>query len=385
MNDPFMEFVTDTAVGPDQTERNVVFNRRQLLKTMGGGTGAVASSFSLMIPVQAGASDHTSIIIGYERTNPDAPAEGLTPVEKDVPDDWYEDLQRARRAKAKIRQEFGGRTGVVGVGLEPGKYGGENASVQVDVLPDYLSELGGAVPEGVGDVPVRVVEGSGITPDGHSPCDDGLSNCNDYDHFSQIPGGMICEADETGTLMSRMYDENNNPRFATAGHLFDAKDATGESLYHPDSSHDAIGEVVRSHCYDDFVLAAGRNSHSALGEIEGVTPTDVNGHFSKNGVNDLMASDEYIKKMGQTSCQTCGTVESTEYIHWGYGCTPKDAQVVWGEASDSQAGDSGAPVFHENPNNSSYQWIVSFDLWSGSFSAGGTSAYSIVNTHGYSF
>lgn len=376
----------ETAAESEQTRRNVAVNRRQLLKTMAsGGTGAVASSFLLTKPVQAGASDHTQIIIGYERTNPDVPAEGLTPVEKDVPKDWYEDLQRARRAKAKIRRGFGGRTGVVGMGIKPGSYGGENASVQVDVLQIDLSELRGEVPEAVDDVPVRVVEGSEISPDGHSPCDDGQSNCNDYDHSSQIPGGMICEADETGTLMSRMYDENNNPRFATAGHLFDVKDATGESLYHPDSSDDAIGEVVRSHCYDDFVLAAGRNGHSPQGEIEGVTPTDVNGHFSKNGVNDLKASGEYIKKMGQTSCQTCGTIENTEYTHWGYGCTPKAAQVQWGEASDSQGGDSGAPVFHENPNDDSYQWIVSFDLWSGSFSAGGTSAYSIVNTHGYSF
>lgn len=370
-------------------EQHSGVSRRRLLRTIAAGVGSTATALYINSDdVEAAASDEVPIVIGFESKDPDRPHESFGPVKKNVPADWYNDLQRAEDVNEKVKNRYLMREGVVGIGVSPGSYGGENSSVFVDILPKYIGELGGEIPEQVDGVPIEVQERSEITPDGHSPCDSGNSNCNNYDTRPGIPGGFVCWGDRDqgqGTFMSRMYDENGNRRFATASHLFTGSDANGTDIWHPDDNSNVVATVVRTHCYQDFVLGKEKNGNYPQRRIDGANPEPVNGQFTKTGVQDLKAQGEYIHKIGVTSCKTCGLIESADYTHTGYGCTPKDGQVKWGEGDDSQPGDSGAPVYHVNPNNSSYQWIVSFDLWSGCCSAGGTGAWKIKNTHSYHF
>lgn len=367
-------------------ERVTSMGRRRFVTTLAGaGFGAAAIEHLTPEDIAAAASDQVPIVIGFSSDDPERPAETFTTVKKNVPADWYDELQLARRVNENLKSQFLHREGVIGLGVEPGEYGGRTASVEVDVTPEHIDELRGELPEVVDGIEVGVNQGSEITPLG---CDSSQSGCNQSDFYSSIPGGVQCVGDSdepVGTMMSRMYDENNNRRFATAGHLFKGSNANGKKLYHPDKNADHVGEIVRSHCYDDFVLAAERNSHYPQRRIEDANPEPVNGQFTRDGVTDLKGQDEKVRKVGRTSCKTCGYIENANYTHTGYGCTPKDGQVKWGEGSDSQGGDSGAPVYHLSPKNSSYQWIVSLDLWSGCCSAGGTSAWSIKNKHEYHF
>jgi hypothetical protein len=355
------------------------------------GTGfATTALYTASNHAKAASSGETSIVIGYESKDLDKPHESLQAVKKNVPEDWYEDLQRARDVKIIVKNNYSAKDGVVGIGTSPGIYGGENSYVFVDVLPEHIDELRGEIPEQIDDVPVRVQEGSPPVLSGHSPCDSGNSNCNNYNTKPDIPGGFVCEGDSDqpqGTFLTPMYDASSNRHFATAAHLFDTP-YSGKPIWHPDdgSSSNEVAEIVDGDCYLDFVVGDERNGNYPQRRIDGASPESVNGQFDRDGVADLKAQNEYVRKIGVTTCETCGYVESTDYFLYGVPCSPRPGQVKWGEGSDIQDGDSGAPVYHENPYNSSYQWIVSTGTWYiPGDSSGGTGAWKIKNQTGYHF
>lgn len=368
-------------------EQHSGVSRRRLLRTIAAGVGSTATALYINSDdVEAAASDEVPIVIGFESKDPDRPHESFGPVKKNVPADWYNDLQHARQVKAQINENFGKRPDVIGIGVVTGKYGGHSAYIEIDVLPEHVDTARGELPEQVDNVPIEVTASGVPTPD----------SCNTYDFGSTVPGGVQCEAgigdEPIGTLMSRLYDSSGNHRFCTAQHLFKVSGTNrtnydGEDLHHPTDAYARIGEVVSSHCYDDIVVAAPRNSHSPERRIEDASPSAVNGQFTKDGLADLDAAGENLHKIGRTTCHTSGSIKAIDWTIWsGYGCLPRDHQVKWGSGSDSEGGDSGAAVYHENPNNSSYIWIASVDQYSNDGSGdyvGGTSAYSIKNQHGY--
>lgn len=339
--------------------------------------------------IRAADRTQTPVVTGLESKDRSQPYESLEPVKRNVPQDWYDNLQRARKAKQKVVSDHEHKKGIVGIGVRAGIAGGDNADVIVDISGKHAEKRRGEIPEERNGTPITVRKGPRITPDGHSSCDSGNSYCNDYYHGSSIPGGMQCEGTDSsgpvGTLCSPITKSNGDVRFATAGHIFGAACACGQHFWHPTESDYDVGTVSAHHCYDDIALIEPENGHSPEREIQDANPSAVQGQFTKSGVADLRRRGEFIKKVGWRSCKTCGKIESEDYTHSGYGCTPKDGQVKWGEATDSKGGDSGAPVYHVNPNNTDHQWIVNISLWSGSFSAGGTSAWSIYNKHGYIF
>lgn len=361
------------------SKRTSTMTRRRLLSTLlGVGFSATAAGHLTTDDLKAAATDQIPIVEGFSSDDPKKPVETFTAKKRNVPVDWYNDLQQARKVKEDVLSTYGGLDDVIGIGVKAGTFGGDNASVQVDVLPTNIAESRGTLPETVDEVPIEVNEGSEITPD--------ACNTGDFDYI--IPGGVRAIGDDSdgyGTMMSQIYDHHGRQRFATARHLYSGGNANGRNLWHPSKSKTPVGEVVRAHCYDDLVLAVSLNGHAPQRRIEDANPELVNGQFSRDGLSTLQANGERVLKVGCRTCKTGGQIHNVNYTHFGYGCTPKHGQVRWGSGNDSKGGDSGAPVYHQNPNNSSYQWIVSLDLWSGSNATGGTGAWRIKNRHNYHF
>jgi len=370
----------------EQTSR---MSRRKLLNTLASVGFALPTAIHITSEdIRAASSDEVPIVIGFDQEDPENPHESFTPVKKNVPADWYNNLQEARKAKEEAIDEYSDIPYIIGIGPRSPKHGGENAKLEIDVEEDKLDKAVDTLPEQINNIPVEIVPSGRGSPD----------SCNTSDDGKWIRGGNQCYAEDgegnEGTLLPRMYNSDGKRRFATAQHLFnsdddDKTDYTGKKLYHPTESHDAIGEVTESHCHDDFVICDELNDHYPQRAIKGVSPETVSGQWTKDGLSDLEADDKKLRKMGRTSCETKGEIKNVDKYAWpGFGCRPRDHQVAWGEGSDSEDGDSGAPVFHEHPDEYRYLWIASMISWSDDGSGdyvAGTSAYSIKNSHGYHF
>lgn len=356
--------------------------RRFLSVVTGAGFAIGTAKYLTPEDFEVAASDQVPIVYGMARSNPDD-LDSLEPRKKLVPADWYNDLQAATRVKEKV--DFIHWDGVKGVGVIPGEYGGQNASVEVDILHRKADQLHGRIPEEIDGVPIDLREVGEGKPGG----------CNQNDAGENVPGSMVCVGDANspvGTLAAPLI-KNGKPYFSTCKHIFEGtgSEVTGKLLFHPDKNSAAIGEIVDTHCFDDFVVADPINIHTPDTRIEGASPDEVIGQFSKSGLSDLKAQGEPLHKIGITTCHTKGQIGSVDAQTSHYGCVPKDGQVTWGTCNDFDDGDSGSVTYHPDPDNpNSFIMIGSFcnarepeDL--GCDFTWGTGAYRIRNQWGYHF
>lgn len=352
------------------------------------GLGFSSSTLSFLNPsdIDSAASDQAPIVLGFSRDN----SNNYSAVKKNVPADWYNDILAARRVKEKLAKEWSEVPGVNAISVNGAKFGGRGSKVELHISERERERLLGHVPESRNGVPIDVIGSDPVSPDSCS-----TSNLNS-DYGSSIPGGVVCGAssgdEESGSLMPEVIGDTDSGSagssyFLTALHLFGDTNIHGDPLWHPDSNHVKIGDVVKTHCYDDLVLVDPKY-HSPEQKIAEEPAPDVTGHFAKDGAAAHSASDDLVYKMGATSCLTYGHLWNHDVlVTGGYGCLPRDHNLHWGESTDSQGGDSGGPIYTHSPETTSEEWIMGVNQFSNSSGnyAGGMSAYAIHNSHGYIF
>lgn len=350
--------------------------RRRFMKSLvGAGFGITAVNYLTAEDVLAAGKEEVPVVYGLVHGD-DGSVKART---KNVPADWYNDLQHAINAHKS--KNFHHKSGVLGSWVVPGEYGGQNASIDVDIRKE---DARGNIPEHVDGVPVNVNKVEGFS----------VGKCNTKDEGDIVRGGVKCTNGDgsSATLSGRIQDTSTNDYyFATAGYLFDNN--TGGSLYQPDDQDPKIGKVTNAYCYCDLVIAEPRNGHTPDHHIKRVNsgePSNVKGIFTKSGLSDLKASGEPLEKVGITTCHTQGQIQAVDGNTCYYGCKCKTGQLKWGSESDFDDGDSGSLNFHPDPKNSTEDILIgginnAVTWWDGDNFVWGTAGHHIHNEHGLLF
>lgn len=332
-------------------ERVSGMGRRRFTKTLLAlGFGASTAATLTAEDVKAAASDQVPIVIGYRVSDGGATHH---PVKKNVPADWYNDYQHARQVREREGKALLENPNVKAVSVSPGKYGGRNARINVSIDAEQPATAD-TVPDTVDGVPFEVNHVGGYKL-GACNCPSG-GNYNTWHSDDTVPGGMkICPGNGSyGTLTGWAY-RNLNEYFLICNHMYggDGTDHQGESLYQPDCSEDALGEVERGFCSYDVMLVSPTNGHQPVTEYEDATPSEnITGYFTASGLGDISAANRQVEKYGCRTGRTNGYIESGDGWTSFYGCVPKTGQLEWGDNSDFDDGDSGSLVYHAAPNSS---------------------------------
>lgn len=320
--------------------------RRNFVKSLiTAGVGVTTAAHISVDDVRGAASDQIPIVVGFESV-PDDPT-AKKPVKKYVPLDWYEDYQTALQVHERRSSALASRPGVKAIWVEPGKRGGRNARLQIDIHERHYPETRGTIPEAIDGVPVEVGQVSG-----HE------LGCNTLNYYTghypdDAPGSIqVCNGSSSATLTSRVWNANlGKYQFLIANHLFGGNhdDYRGDPVYQPDTSNQQLGEVWYGRCYLDAMVVDPVNSHQPVDRINDATPVeDLQGHFTKDGCADLASQNEDVRKNGCRTGSTSGVVEGVGKTYY-YGCWEKVGQLKWGDSSKFDDGDSGSLAYHRAP------------------------------------
>jgi hypothetical protein len=377
---------TRLAVEKIHKKSTSTMGKRQFLRTL-SSVGFATTSAMYLSPedVAAAASDEVPVIVGFDSeddpTNPE-------PVHQTVPADWYNNLQHARNVLERRIDSIRKKPGVRAAWIKPGKLGGENAKIEVNVLQSEADKGAGEIPESLEGVPTEI-----NTVRGFNLC------YNDGHYPDPVPGSVkVSTVDGSGTLGGRMYDSSSGTEvFMTAAHLWDS-DPPGQDLYQPTDSYPSLGTANNWSCGLDVAIVDPNNGHDPARAIEdSIADTDsVTGWYTRDGVSTLDSEGRLIAKYGLSTGLTRGEIDGIGTT-WFYGCY-KEGQVKWGTAEeDFTDGDSGALAHYWEANSDgSYNydnaWVVSIcnarttDYGQSSPNyVWGSGSWKIVNELGYTF
>jgi len=378
-------------------EPAATMGRRRFVNTLLGlGFGALSATFLTAEDVQAAGRDEVPIVYGLARDD-----EGtLRPRRKEVPADWYDDFRSAVAVHRNL--ELFSNEDVASSAVVPGEYGGANASIHVEVTAE---EARGEVPERVEETPVEVTRveppettgGHGLGADGASDVPDELvSDERESDDVvpdeGGVPGSVAVASDDLyGTLAPAMQDPaDGSLYFATANHVFDGSDASGQSLYLLDGGRTQIGTVRTSHPKADVAAARPESDYRPLHRIEEGDPGNVLGQFTQAGIADLKADGEPLEKIGARTGHTEGEIQAVDGLTCAYGAICKQGQLKWGDESGFSDGDSGSVNYHPDPEDPEAGVLVggfnnARTWWPGENYIWGTAAYHITENFGLTF
>lgn len=370
--------------------------RRRFVQTLTAlGFGGSAAHLTAEDVIAAGKRE-VPIVYGYTRDvdgDPSsmAPGKATVPRTTNVPADWYNDLQHAFNIHDRVSDQWLSMDGVVSTGVSPGEYGGENASIVVELLRNNASQNRGKIAESVRGVPIEIEE---VNPGFPLGCVD-EANYNDGDFGANVPGGVLCEGPSSSgkqkcaTLAPPLFVDGVGANFVTANHVYGGQGTQhqGDPLYHPEkSSGDMVGTVERGHCYDDFIRIIPNADHDPIAGIEGADPDAVSGHFTKDGLSNLKGLDAKLRKWAITTGYTEGYINKVDAKTANYGCQYKDGQLKWGDGSVAEAGDSGSVNYYPDPEfPDSFIMVGGFNNWNTGSEVYGTGGWSIQNHHGFTF
>lgn len=373
--------------------------RRRFMDTLRSlGFGALSAAFLTADDVRAASDDEVPVVYGLTRDE-----EGeLAPRRKNVPADWYDDLRTAVAAHRRLEAVH--EENVATSAVAPGRYGGANAAIHVEVTAE---EALGKVPEAVDSVPVEVTRvasdgfdlgsagSEGAGPEGSRSGDRNLSDySNEQAEIGPgVPGSVAVASDELyGTLAPALRDPGDGSMyFATSNHVFDGSDPSGNPLYLlGDDGQTRIGSVHEGYPKADLACASPESEFEPLHRIKDESPGRVLGQFTRVGLADLKAADEPLEKIGAKTGHSKGEIQAVDGLTCAYGAVCKQGQIKWGRESDFDDGDSGSVNFHADPENPDAGVLVgglnnARTWWPGENYIWGTGAYHITEQHGYTF
>jgi len=338
---------TESRIDWSETETT----RRKALQAIAAGTAGFSFT-QVSTGVISGTSDATTeIIYAIRRNKSDDSSKLFIEKKKEVPADWYEDVQHAEQAYKN--SQIATIIGVVEFDVLPAKYSGRNSQLRVGISKERANEAGKDVedveekiPDTVDGVEV-VIDYVGVPT---------LTSCYDNDQGDIVPGGAkVSEVDGGyGSLSAAMYPTccyAPEGRFATNQHIWADKSGYPPQydMYHPEEYDDAIGDIYKDDCELDFVMASGINGHSPTSDIVG-TGLTVQEQYTQDGISDLAAQDETATKRGVRTCETSGKIVTANgYIGFvDKGCGDRGHQVKGEWYTDD--GDSGSTVYRDIGN-----------------------------------
>lgn len=356
----------------------VTTSRRKALAGIAtAGVGLIGSQH-ITGKVSALPSSHVSIVQGTKLVRQNNGNFSKVKIRKEVPKDWYQNLQNAKKVYAAHQHTLQSLPGVIETTLSAGRYGGRDAVIRVTISSTRaqesgtsVSEVRGELPEMINDVPVHlkitdtVPQTGGYYDDNSDPAEVGTQVATPY---------------LTGTLGGRAL-KDNDWHFMTCEHLWTETNPGTLYVEHTDSTKIPIGDAQEWDCYDDF---------AALTPVNGWTTSDaiinsdnrISAQMSEDGIWDLEANYEAVYKKGWKTGYTGGVVKGIgSAIVYNNGCNNRDKQVKWGDATyDFGDGDSGSLVY--KPNYNGEDWAVSLAA-AQSDNVFGTGCFHIENLHGY--
>lgn len=338
-------------------------NRRQALK-VAGSTGI--SSLAVVGNVSALTHRITTI------------KSGETPLQrKDVPLDWWEQMEKVSRVRENLQKQFESETGVRSIALttrEKTISERKAGRVEVEIVPEKTPPT---IPESVEGVKVSVRE--------HQERE--LDSCN-QSQFDPVKGGVVGgeTTSDTGPTWTCRVHDGSSKRMLHCAHTFDVCNETGIIGQDAHQRNQVIGEVMDLDASRDISITRKTSDMDVNGysnRIEDATG-ELKGRMTKSGLKDLMSNDTEVYKVGRRTCRTGGEVEKLN-VESGLDCADQYNQEYVKCTMNTESGDSGAPYFHEawDPNLNEY-YIAMIGVHSGGTSVG-CSAYDIHNTYGYEF
>lgn len=366
-------------------------DRRAFLRTL------ATAGYSLGIATFLGVEDFLSvddeevpIVTALVRTDPDDPF-SLEPRTRPVPARWYANVSKAFELNELLAQSA--ITGYLGSAVVPGRYADGTATITVEVSMDAHS---------VRELFDRVVDGVRIDVDEIRNLDD-LEE-GSFDHgprfardssVSAVPAGVACEtAQSIATLSPALHDpESQNVYFSTAEHAFLGEESVrGEpvGLQFEDGESVTLGEVANAYPVADVATIEPTNAYEPSRLIEGQSPYDVRGQYTRFGLADLVARGEPIQKVGAITGQTSGYIQGIDAVSCLTSPTCRRGQLRWGEEADMTDGDSGSVSFHYDERGDATDVLVAgFNnartWWPGQSYVWGISAYHFTEQYGYHF
>lgn len=331
--------------------------RRGLMKKLLGMGFTVSSAAAITIEdIKAASSDEVPIVVGYRRKDLSDLTSERVPYKKNVPKDWYNQVQKSRRKKNEIADDVRSREGVLGVGLTSiDKSSRPGILVIVDKNKPEVGRRN--IPTNVGDIPVEITESSRGKP---------FASCD----TSQLRGWSKNNSDLYSGYEINVNGSGDPGSGTNTCVVWDGQSSYGLSCYHvlKDSGNnvaDGVGNSVGTvtderHCREDWALFSlddvGWEQKVKFGQYDGIT-----GSFTKDGVADLVNSNAGCSKVGKRTCKSSFEAEAYDVQYWVEGdCGSAPHQVYYeAQSDDFKQGDSGSLVYHESPDNSSHCWAVS--------------------------
>lgn len=364
--------------------------RRKLLQAASAaGFGTATISTITVDDVKAADSDEVTISITCD---------GSRKVR--VSSDWYDYLERTRRVKKKMENNWlssGSNNGqkdkhndVMAVWLNAGT-GSQNPHLilTIDEDSDTKDETRGDIPEWKNNVRIAVEEAERE----YKPACDPQCKSN----LDTMPGGLSVSIQGTGTLGPQAYDYNNNKYvLTTAAHVASknntfSEDECGDDLLGKTVDHcgDYIGYVdYIDHVHDVCIIEPTPNP---LPEIW--NPSDhsdrygtITDSLSKDGVDYWMNNGRKAFKYGIKTCYTWGYVHARgkKENPGEFGpCTDTWEDCVrWGQYGDLGRGDSGSVAFGADPDSNDF-FAICQNSWRWYDYTTGPAGYAWKNQHGY--
>lgn len=332
--------------------------RRRVMKlAAAAGFGASTVATLTSDDIKAAASDEVTIAFDVSGRN-----------KKQVPADWYNRVQDAKRVNEQIQQKFAKREGVHSIGMSSGggPDGSDNPHVQVtlDEDSDQKDERRGEIPERKDGIRIDVDEQhvAKDTTDSHDE-----DSCNDETQdVSSLPGGtkLRLAPDDPGFCTNGPRFINGTSRdwlfgWSTAAHCVGCE-AVGQPVYH---GGDPYANVIWADFDRDIAYLERRSDTSPESEI--VEPSNhsnsvhISDTVSESGMATITGNSNYeVFTRGVGGCTNRGgRVSEYNTVYFSFGnCIEylQDQYVVGYDHSSStppEGGDSGATPFVEDNGN----------------------------------
>lgn len=249
-----------------------------------------------------------------------------------VPKPWYMREQQAGAAMNAAKKTIGSKECVVSLGrvITEKKVAGR----KVTTLSARVTDSSVTLPEAVDGIPLK----KEIAP--KTGANDG---CHFSGNYSTINGGVELEESGYFTACSRVT-MGGEEYIITTNHQFGCGDNTGTNVY---QDGDYTGQVALNNDEMDYALIEidGSESVNNVLRVSGSTNETIYGHFTENGLLDLMSTDTIVRKQGSSTGDEQGLI-ARMYQENTYGDTPCVHLYESIETTINNAGgDSGGPVY----------------------------------------
>ncbi|THE66438.1 hypothetical protein D8Y22_02440 [Salinadaptatus halalkaliphilus] len=366
-------------------------DRREFLRTVvsGGYVLGVASYLGVEDFLSADEGE-VPIVTALVRSDPDDPF-SLEERTRDVPAEWYAAVTKALEINEYLATV--GMTGYLGSAVVPGSYSSQTASVSVGISSEGRStrEMIEEIADGISINAETIVEVEEME-DGPPSTQPRVATNVDS---GVAPSGVVCETPSSmATLAPALYDPNTEQSyFVTAEHAFEGvSDPVGEPLVLPiDSAEPAqLGAVEYAYPVEDVAVVTPNGDLEPSSTIDTPSSARVRGQYTRLGLADLVARDEYLEKVGALTGHTTGRIQGIDAVTCFTDTFCRRGQIRWGGEMDLTDGDSGSVSFHEDPQGAADDVLVAgFNnartWWPGQSYVWGIGAYKLTETHGYHF